>query len=85
MKKISKSSAVSKMRASKGRFFTVVFEKQNGDKRTMNGNVKADRFMTDQGYVLVRESGSKKKIRSVNPRSIKSLTISGEQFTIRKS
>ena len=79
--KISKTDAVNKIKSSKGRFFTVTFIKKDKTSRDMNGNVRLDNFMNNQGYINVRESNG--NIRQVNPRTITALKIAGSQYVVK--
>lgn len=79
--KISKTDAVTKIKSSKGRFFTVTFIKKDKSERTLNGNVRLDNFMNNQGYINVRESNG--NIRQINPRTITALTIAGSQYNVK--
>lgn len=86
-KRISRTTAINLMRNSKGQFFTVEFQKQDGTLRTLNGQYMKDQKL-NSSYVLVKESGKLKTgsnpIRNVNPDTLKVLKIGGETYRIRK-
>ena len=71
--KISRTSAVELIQENAGKFFTVVFSKDQGkgDKRTLNGVFKKGN-VDKLGYLNVYENKSK-SYRKVNPRTIESL------------
>lgn len=79
--KISKSKAVSLIKESKGRFFTVKFLKKDKSVRILNGNVKLANFMNNQGYINVKEKNGDQ--RQINPRTIQELRISGSLYTVK--
>lgn len=79
--KISKTDAVIKIKSSKGRFFTVTFIKKDKSERTLNGNIRLDNFMNNQGYINVRESNGNQ--RQINPRTITALKIAGSQYIVK--
>lgn len=81
LNRISKTAAVELIKKSKGRFFTVTFEKKTGDVRVLNGTVKADTFMNNQGYINVKESNG--DIRQINPRTITELKINKECYIVK--
>lgn len=79
--KISKTDAVTKIKSSKGRFFTVTFIKKDKSERVLNGNIRLDNFMNNQGYINVKESNG--NTRQVNPRTITALKIAGSQYIVK--
>jgi hypothetical protein len=81
--KISRTRAVELINENAGKFFTVVFTKNQGDGelRTINGVFK--RNNTDRlGYLNVYENKSK-TYRKVNPRTISSLSILKEVYKVK--
>ena len=75
---ISKTKAVSLINNSKGKRFTVVFTKQDGTIRTINGSRKNQ---TPLGYITI--SVPNKGYRNVNPNTMKELRINGSVYKIR--
>jgi len=56
MTKISKSKALEFIQNSKGRFFTVIFTKNNGQKRVMNCQYMKDQKVNSFGLIKVKET-----------------------------
>lgn len=78
--RLSRTRIVEKMKNSSGRMMSVTFIKNNGDTRTMNGNVSKDPFTDNQGYILFNERGQ--GVKRVNPRTITKASIDGVTYTV---
>lgn len=85
-KRCSRTSAVEHIRNTKGKFFTVTFIKQNGDERTINGNVRGGKeFSNNLGYIRVKENyqqGTTARHRLINPQTIKKLKVGNVVYTV---
>ena len=77
-KRISRTEAVKLINNSKGRFFTVTFVKNNGNTRTINGSRKNQ---TPLGNITMY-SAKDKGYRTVNPNTIKSLSINDTMYVV---
>ena len=86
MPTISRKKALSLIKESKGRFFTVVFVKKNGKDRVMNCKFMPIQDNEEIGYIKVKDVSLGKKctscIRSVNIQTLKSLKINGKEYKI---
>jgi hypothetical protein len=84
---INRTKAFELMRDSKGHFFTAVFTKQDGSKRTINCQYMKDQETSNLGYVKVKEANKLKKdenpIRQINLQTIESLKIGGKLYTVK--
>lgn len=80
MKRIARTTAVNKIKANGGKFFTVTWVTNGGKERTINGSAKKD-CITPLGYISVK---TKEGYRKVNPQNMTEIRIAGETFKIRK-
>jgi C-terminal processing protease CtpA/Prc len=80
-KTISRTKATEIITGSKGKFFTVTFTKNNSKPRTINGNYKKGNT-TKLGYLTVY-SMTDKGYRSVNPKTISSLSWNGTTYRVK--
>lgn len=80
-KTISRTKAIAMIDDNAGRFFTTTFMKKDGTQRTINGLVKKDN-KTKVGYIRMY-SAQDKGYRSVDPRTISSLTINKQEFKVK--
>lgn len=79
--KVSKSEAVAVLKLNTGKFFGITFEKKNGDQRTLNGQMRKDKFMNDLGYLNVITNKGEHKL--VDPKKIKSITMGKKTFVVK--
>lgn len=80
--RIGRTKAVELIKNSKGRFFSITFVKnEDGSDRTINGVFSSKNTSSDLGYLLICERGN--GLRNVDTRTIKSLTISGKEYSVR--
>ena len=85
--KISRKKALELMENNGGRFFTVVFVKKDGSKRTMSCQYLKDQTDSKLGYVKVKEASAMKRgdancIKQVNIQTLMELRITGKHFII---
>lgn len=82
-KSINKTDAQKMIEGTKGKFFGVTFVKKDGKLRTMNAQYKKQ--SSRLGYVVLRDNNAKTKtkLRNVNLQTIKSITITGQEFKVR--
>ena len=78
---ISRTEAVRKIIANKGRFFTATFVTNEGNTRSINCNAKSD-CITPLGYITVY-SPKDKGYRSINPKTLSHLAIAGVQYKVK--
>jgi hypothetical protein len=81
--KVSKTEALKRIDAIKGRFFTVTFITQSGEERTINCNKSAGSVST-MGYLVVN-STQDKGIRNIDTRTIKAVSLENEVLEIKKT
>ena len=74
--KLSRTKIVDLMRDSGGKFMTILWTKTNGEIRLMNCKVAKGTNLTKMGYLPVTETKTK-SLKNVDPRTIKSLKLSG--------
>lgn len=88
VRSISRQKALDMMMSNKGHFFTAVFTKKDGDKRTINCQYMKDQKANPVGYVMVREAGKMKlgvnAVRQINLQTLESIRIAGQNYNIRK-
>lgn len=87
-KKISMKKALDLIQGTKGRFFTVLFLKQDGTERIMNAQYLKDQANQALGYIKVKEAAKLKTnpadaIRQVNIQTLKYLKVGGETYKVR--
>ena len=83
--KISKAKATEIIKNSQGKFITVVFDKKNGEERTLTGRTGVHKYTTGEGpkynpddYGLVGIFDNiKKGYRMVNLNTLREITIQG--------
>lgn len=80
-RRIARTTAVNKIRESKGKFFTATWETKAGNERTMNCNVKSD-CITKLGYIRAY-SPKDKGYRSIDPRTLREIKMEGVTYRIR--
>jgi len=91
MKTITRTTAIQKIKDSKGKFFTATFTMKSGDDRTMNcrtgvkKNLKGTGAKYDAGALGMTTvwDTQKKDYRTINNQTIKALKIGGEQFKVK--
>jgi len=77
--KLSRSKLLDLMRYdSKGRFFGVTFDKNDGTERVLNIQVKSDDFSNTKGYIKARTSAGDFKL--VDSRTVKKVTLNGKIY-----
>ena len=77
--KITKKQALSLIKGTKGKYFSVTFQKEDKTMRTMNCQYKK-REDNVLGYVLLNDRNDNNIPKNVNLRTLKSLTISGVTY-----
>jgi hypothetical protein len=80
--KISRTNAVKLLKESKGRIFTIEFDKKNSTHRQITGNA-CKNFETELGYLRVNDYGSK-GIRNIDPRTMKAVRMNRQKYVISK-
>lgn len=79
--KVSKTEAIAVLKSNTGKFFGITFEKKNGDQRTLNAQMRKDKFMNDLGYLNVITNKGDHKL--VDPKKIKSISIGKKLFVVK--
>ena len=82
--KVTKTQAAEILSTSFGPPFTVVFEKQDGEGRTLRGVLKQTEPLMGRSYVEDLDIASGHRLRLVDHRSIQSIIINGKKFTVKK-
>lgn len=87
-KKISMKKALELIQDTKGRFFTVLFVKQDGSERVMNAQYLKDQTNSVLGYVKVRDAAKMKStpkdaIRQINLQTLKVLKVGGATYKVK--
>lgn len=86
--RLSRTKALQLMKDNKGRFFTAVFTKKDGEVRKINAQYVPDQDLSNLGYVKVREASKLKtnpsdSIRQINLQTLKTLKVGGVEYQIR--
>lgn len=80
--KINKNKAVELISNTKGKIFTVTFEKKDGSTRTINCNYKRPKNVNPLGYMTVYDM-QEKAYRNVNSQTIKMITFKGTTYKVK--
>lgn len=88
MKTISKTKAVELAENSKGKFITVIYIKENGIERKLNGQYLKSKNPSKLGYFMMKEAIKLKKeekrpIRNINANTLKYIKVNKEEYKVR--
>ena len=78
--KVSRTKISELLRSNSGKFVTVVFTKQDGTDRKINGKASAKDYFTPLGYIKYMDSKNNYKL--VDPRTVKELHCSGVIYKV---
>jgi hypothetical protein len=84
---ISRTKAMDLIQNSKGRFFTVVFDKKDGSERKLVGQYSKNMSLSPLGYINVRDTVATRAkanstIKSVNLQTIKEIKINNTVYKV---
>lgn len=94
MKFISKSDALGKIKASRGKIFTAsVIKRSNGERREMNCRLGVSKYVTGEGLkfdpakknLITVYDMQKNGYRMLNIDGLEELRIEGEEYTIENN
>ena len=94
MKFISKSDALGKIKASRGKIFTAsVIKRSNGERREMNCRLGVSKYITGEGLkfdpakknLITVYDMQKNGYRMLNIDGLEELRIEGEEYTIENN
>lgn len=78
--KVSRTKISELLRSNSGKFVSVVFVKQDGTERKINGKASAKDFFTSLGYIKYVDSKNNYKL--VDPRTAKELHCNGVIYRV---
>ncbi len=78
--KVSRTKMSELLKANSGKFVSIVFVKQDGTVRTINGKASAKDYFTPLGYIKYKDSKNNYKL--VDPRTTQELHCSGVIYKV---
>lgn len=81
--KVTKTELAQKLTESHNRPFTVVFEKQDGEERTLRGRLLSSEPLMGRSHVEDLDVTDKNKLRLVDHRTLKSLIVDNVKYVLK--